>query len=233
MSGLERMGEPLRAGLVAAALLGSAAAWSADASVAAGKQIATSGTQSGVPACSSCHGARGEGAGAFPRLAGTGKAYLLEQLDDFASGKRQNPIMQPFAQKLAPAERAAVASYFASLPAPLKAIDKEPATPGDAGAWLATRGRWRDEIPACAQCHGPGGSGVGPNFPPLAGLPAEYVTAQLKAWRAGSRAPGPLGLMQGVAKKLTDADVTAVSTYYAGLAAPAKAAPSGAKEQQR
>jgi cytochrome c553 len=233
MSGLECMGSPVRLTVATTALLVSMAAWSADASIAAGKQIASSGTPAGVPACSSCHGAHGEGAGTFPRLAGTGQAYLLEQLDDFASGKRQSPIMQPFAQKLAPAERAAVASYFASLPPPLKAIDKEPATPGDAGAWLATRGRWRDQVPACAQCHGPGGSGVGPNLPPLAGLPADYVTAQLNAWRAGTRAPGPLGLMQGVAKKLTDADVAAVAAYYAGLAASAKAAPSGAKEQQR
>jgi cytochrome c553 len=231
MSGLERMGWPLRAAVAVAALTGSWGAWAADASIAAGKQIATAGTPAGVPACSSCHGAHGEGAAAFPRLAGTGKTYLLEQLDAFANGSRQNPIMQPFAQKLTPSERAAAAAYFASLPAPMKGVDKE-ATPADAGAWLATRGRWTDEVPACAQCHGPGGNGVGANFPPLAGQPAEYIAAQLKAERAGTRPPGPLGLMPAIAKRLTEADITSVSTYYAGLAAPAKSAPA-AKEKSR
>jgi cytochrome c553 len=232
MSGLERMGWPVRVALAAGALLGSAGAWSADASIATGKQIAAAGTGAGVPACSSCHGARGEGVAAFPRLAGTGKAYLLEQLDAFANGSRQNPIMQPFAQKLTPSERAAVAAYFASLPPPLKAVDKAPATPADAGAWLATRGRWSDEVPACAQCHGPGGSGVGANLPPLAGLPAAYLGDQLKAWRGGTRPPGALALMPAVAKRLTEADIAAVSTYYAGLAAPAAGA-SAAKEKSR
>jgi cytochrome c553 len=231
MSGLERMGWPARLAVAAAALVGSMAAWSADPSVAAGQRIAAAGTPAGVPACSSCHGARGEGAAAFPRLAGTGKAYLLEQLDAFANGSRQNPIMQPFAQKLTPAERAAVATYFASLPPPLKAVDNE-ATPADAGAWLATRGRWTDEVPACAQCHGPGGNGVGANLPPLSGLPATYIGEQLKAWRGGTRTPGPLALMPAIAKRLTEADITSVSTYYAGLAAPAKSAPA-AKEKSR
>ncbi len=231
MSGHERMGRPMRVAIAAAALLGWVGAWGADASIATGRQTAERGTASGVPACTSCHGTHGEGSGAFPRLVGTGQAYLLEQIDAFGTGSRQNPIMQPFAQKMTPAERAATAAYFASLPAPPRASDKD-ATPADAGAWLANRGRWADQLPACAQCHGPGGSGVGTNFPPLAGQPAEYIAAQLKAWRAGTRPPGPLALMQDVAKKLTDADVTAVSTYYAGLGATAKPVATS-KEQRR
>ena len=106
--------------------------------------------------------------------------------------------------------------------------DKE-ATPADAGAWLATRGRWADGLPACAQCHGPGGVGVGTRFPPLAGQTADYISAQLKAFRSGDRPAGPLGLMQAVASKLHADDVQAVSTYYAslgGAATPAAAASS-------
>jgi cytochrome c553 len=95
--------------------------------------------------------------------------------------------------------------------------DKEARSPQDTGAWLATRGRWADNLPACSQCHGPGGIGVGSRFPPLAGQPAAYISAQLKAWQAGERPPGPLGLMQSVAGKLRGADVQAVSEYYASL----------------
>lgn len=45
--------------------------------------------------------------GAFPRLAGTGQAYLQGQLDAFGNGSRKNAIMQPIAKNLTPTERQA------------------------------------------------------------------------------------------------------------------------------
>lgn len=188
----------------------------------AGARIASAGTPDGATACASCHGPRGEGMGAFPHLAGSGATYLREQLEVFASGKRQNPIMQPIAQALSPEQRAQVAGYYAALPRPVAAADREARSRSDTGAWLATRGRWDDDLPACAQCHGPGGSGVGTSFPPLAGQPAAYLAGQLKAWQTGARPPGPLGLMETVARKLKDDEIQAVSNYYAGLPATAK-----------
>lgn len=223
---------PLRAAMLLLAATLAAPAFAQQATPEQGRQIATQGTPQGVVACISCHGARGEGTGAFPRLARTGQAYLLAQLDAFGDGTRKNALMQPFAQKLTPTERMAVAMYYSQLPAPYAASDAAQPSPGDAGAWLATRGRWADQLPACAQCHGPGGSGVGLQFPPLAGLPAAYITEQLQAWKAGTRPPGPQALMLGIALKLTDADVSAVASYYANLAAPPiqGAAKSGKKE---
>ncbi|MDO8720215.1 MAG: c-type cytochrome [Polaromonas sp.] len=183
-----------------------------------------------VAACIGCHGAKGEGIATFPRLAGTGQVYLQAQLDAFGNGSRKNAIMQPIAQQLTAAQRTEVAQYFSQLPAPFLAADPAQPLPADVGAWLATRGRWSDNVPACVQCHGPGGRGVGPQFPPLAGLPAAYITEQLQAWKAGSRPPGPLALMTGIAQQLTEADIAAVAAYYANLAktpdaVPAKALP--------
>ncbi len=187
----------------------------------AGEKIVQKGTAGGAAACASCHGAQGEGGAAFPRLAGTGQAYLLEQLGAYASGGRKNAIMQGVAAALTEPEREAVTAYFSSLP-PLMAKNPEPAAkPADNGAWLATRGRWSDDIPACAQCHGPGGSGVGAHFPPLAGLPEAYIAQQLKDWKTGARPPGPLALMPAVAGRLKDADIDAVAKYYAGLSVAA------------
>jgi cytochrome c553 len=154
----------------------------------------------------------------FPRLAGVGTAYLRSQLEAFASGVRKNPIMQPIAQALTPEQRGQVAAYFSSLPAPPASSDRTARAPAETGAWLATRGRWEDAVPACAQCHGPGGMGVGESFPPLAGQPAAYLAGQLKAWQSGARPPGPLGLMEAIARKLSAADIQAVSDYYAGIA---------------
>lgn len=214
-----------------AAVLG-APAFAQKTDTESGWQIATQGTPQGVAACVSCHGARGEGSAAFPRLAGTGQAYLQAQLDAFGAGSRKNAVMQPIAQKLTAAERTEVTKYFSQLPAPYLAADAAQPLPADEGAWLATRGRWPDNLPACAQCHGPGGSGVGAQFPPLAGLPAAYITAQLQAWKAGSRPPGPMALMPGIAQKLTEADMTAVAAYYEKLAQAPTAVPAGAAKPQ-
>ncbi len=199
-----------------------------------GQAIATQGTANGVPACISCHGANGEGnaAAGFPRLAGVGADYFEAQLEAFADGSRENAVMQPFAKNMSASERTAVAQYFSSLPAPkgIRTQDPADATPSDSGAWLATRGRWQQDLPACVQCHGPGGAGVGAAFPPLAGQPAAYIEAQLNAWKNGKRPPGPLALMPAVASKLSDADMHAVALYYAQQPSPEAGAAAGASQ---
>lgn len=190
-----------------------------------GQKLATGGIPPGVPACAGCHGMKGEGNAAFPRLAGTGQAYLLAQLDAFAAGSRKSPVMQPFAQRMSQAQRDAVTTYYSQLPPPFVAQEKVNAAAGDLGVLLATRGRWASNIPACAQCHGLGGSGVGSQFPPLAGLPAVYIVQQLQAWKSGERPPGPLELMPAVARKLSESDMNQVAAYYAGLTAGVIAVP--------
>ncbi|WP_396332010.1 c-type cytochrome [Burkholderia anthina] len=202
--------------LLAAAALLAGRAFADDATL--GKTLATQGSTTGVAACIGCHGAQGEGnaAAGFPRLAGTHAAYLSAQLAAFADGSRQNPVMQPLAKLLSAHERDAVSAYFASLPAPAAiAAGTASIEPANTGAWLATRGRWSDGLPACAQCHGAGGLGVGTAFPPLVGQPAAYIAGQLNAWKHGTRAPGPMALMPMIAGKLSDADIDAVAAYYA------------------
>ncbi len=210
--------------LSGALILGALYAASAGAQGAPdGKQISTQGAN-GAPACITCHGARGEGnpAGGFPQLAGMGGAYLEEQLEAMANGSRVSPIMAATAKALDPAQRKAVAEYYSSLPSTvdtdkLAATAMHPVAPSDTGAWLATRGAWDKNVPACTQCHGPGGIGVGANFPVLAGQPAAYIAGQLRAWQQGQRPPGPLGLMPAVATRLSSAEIDAVAAYYAGL----------------
>ena len=108
----------------------------------------------------------GNAAAGFPRLAGTPAAYLSAPLAAFADGSRQNPVMQPLSTLLTPHERDAVSAYFASLPAPASIVASNDTSidPANTGAWLATRGRWSQGLPACAQCHGPGGLGWAPRF---------------------------------------------------------------------
>ncbi|HUB89601.1 MAG TPA: c-type cytochrome [Dyella sp.] len=183
-----------------------------------GGSIARQGNGHGVAPCMACHAADGGGqvAAGFPRLAGLPQAYLRKQLDDFAQGARVNATMQPVASGLSDAERDAVAAYYSKLPVP-QAKPAATLSSDDAqlAQSLATRGRWPNGLPACEQCHGPGGVGVGDHFPPLAGQSAVYLGNQLHAWQQGARRNDPLQLMQTVANKLSDADIAAISAWYA------------------
>ncbi|MFA8330083.1 c-type cytochrome [Burkholderia ubonensis] len=69
----------------------------------------------GTPACASCHGAQGQGAGQFPRLAGQHKDYLLRQIEVFKNGTRANaPVMTAVAHTLDPDQAKAVAEWLES-----------------------------------------------------------------------------------------------------------------------
>lgn len=195
-------------------------------------EIATRGLPSGVVACQACHGPDGEGnvAAGFPRLAGLGRSYLGEQLASFASGARRSPVMQPIAAAMSTPQQAAMAAWYSAMAsAPQRDVGVLDPAPAQAGAWLASRGRWSAGIPACSQCHGAQGRGIGDAFPPLAGQPASYIVTQLQAWKNGTRPPGPQSLMSAIAAKLSDQDVIAVANYYAGVpaapGAPTAAAP--------
>lgn len=197
-----------------------------------GQGIAQNGLPPAVAACATCHGARGEGSAAFPPLAGNGTAYLLAQLQAFANGSRAQAIMGPIAKALNAQQRADVVAFYAGQPSVQHAVTVPPADPSDAGAWLVQRGRWADGIPACAQCHGPDGRGVGEHFPAIAGLTATYMQAQVAAWQNSQRPPGPLQLMATVAQKLTPQDIAAIAAYYVRLqqlpvSGAARATPQG------
>lgn len=205
--------------VVAACALAAAALAAPTAHAMDAAQLATQGNGKGAPPCLGCHGADGGGqaAAGFPRLAALDASYLRRQLDSFADGTRDNPVMKPVATALTTDERQALAGYYSRLPLP--AALAKPATPAPAsdsrGALLATRGRWSRQVPACEQCHGPGGVGVGAAFPPLAGQSAAYIAAQLRAWQRGSRRNDPLALMQHISAALDDQDITEVAGWFA------------------
>ncbi len=69
----------------------------------------------GVLACASCHGARGEGNAAIPRLAGQHDDYLVLQLQAYASNSRDNAVMHLIVTSLTPGEVKDVSVYLSSL----------------------------------------------------------------------------------------------------------------------
>lgn len=188
------------------------------AHAAEGQKIFTQGGENpAAMACLGCHGADAQGiaAAGFPRLAGLSAAYLSKQLDDFRRGTRRQPVMEPLAKAMTDAEIASVSRYLESLPVTVVPGPRRREMASDAVTRLALYGDWSRDIPGCVQCHGPGGTGIGEHFPPLAGQPAAYLAAQLDAWRSGSRSNDPNQLMVGVAKAMTEEEVKAIASYFA------------------
>jgi cytochrome c553 len=71
-------------------------------------------------------------------------------------------------------------------------------------------------VTVCGTCHGPTGNSTQPKFPRLAGQKANYLAAQLKAFRAQSRGdPDAISYMWGMASELDDATIDALGAYYA------------------
>lgn len=66
----------------------------------------------------------------------------------------------------------------------------------------------------CLACHGANGIGIIPLYPNLAGQKAEYLEAQLLAYRSGER-KNPI--MQPMVSGLSDSDIKAVAAYYSSL----------------
>jgi cytochrome c553 len=171
-----------------------------------GKQIAAT-------VCAACHGATGVSpAPTNPHLAGQHGGYIAQQLAEFKSGARQNPIMQGMAAGLTPEDMRSVGAYFeAQKPVESAARDKA----------LVARGEqvWRGGIkaiavPACAGCHGAAGHGIPSPYPRLAGQYADYNLGRLKDFATHTADHAVMG---PIAAKLSENDMKAVVEYAQGL----------------
>ncbi len=171
--------------------------------------------------CAGCHGADGNSeAGMFPRLAGQYPDYIVKQIRDFQRGHRANSeIMAGMAATVASVDDAKdIAAYFSK-----QKLAKQPIVPPDQG--LVSRGQqiFEQGIPAsgvygCINCHGPKGTGRGPEiaqFPRLVGQHKEYLVKQLTDFKAGTRKNDPAGMMSDIAKKMSDEEIGAVADYLA------------------
>jgi cytochrome c553 len=185
-----------------------------------------------VQACIGCHGMRGRGVENvyYPRLAGKPAGYLFNQLVAFRDGTRKFVPMNYLLAYLPDAYLAKMADYFAQQnPPPLiQPAVAQPAQLLRAGQRIVTAGVPEKRIPACVSCHGAQLNGREPGIPGLLGLRADYVSAQLGAWRYGVRTALAPDCMQFVASSLSEAEVAAVAAWLASLPVGAGVRPAKA-----
>jgi cytochrome c553 len=182
-----------------------------------------------LQACTPCHGPQGQGTNNdyFPRLAGKPAGYLMNQLVAFRDGRRRYPPMNYLLEYLPDAYLQQIADYFAALrPPPLpQTVAVASAAVLARGRVLVTEGDSGHGVPACSRCHGPRLTGMEPAIPGLVGLRASYISAQLGAFRYGTRTAKAPDCMQLVAASLSESDVTAVAQWLASQPVPADPSP--------
>jgi cytochrome c553 len=152
--------------------------------------------------CLGCHGPKGKSSNAqWPNLAAQQSIYLINQLNAFKTGSRNNPMMQSMAANLSNDDINNLVAYFSSQAS--VSAGSDPA--------LAKSGQTKASM--CLGCHGPSAEGNG-QFPRLAGQHPEYLIKQLNSFKEGVRKSGP---MQAIAGGLSEDDMKALAAYFGSL----------------
>jgi len=203
--------------LAATAAQANEAAPAAKADIAKGKAVAST-------ICVACHAADGNSTiSANPKLAGQHADYIAKQLREFKSGVRNNAVMLGMASALSEDDMRNVGAWFESqIQKGDSAKNRETV---EYGQKIFRAGNASKGLPACAGCHGPAGAGIPAQYPRIGGQFADYIEAQLKAFREAGTNPNPVNgrandpnkMMRGVAAKMTDYEIKAVADYVAGL----------------
>ena len=160
-------------------------------------------------ACSACHGLGGNSkATATPVLAGMPTWYFKKAIEDYASGRRVSPEMEPFAKMVKQQGIDDVAGYFADQArAPLDVkVDRDAVAKG------------RKAAVVCAGCHGDDGHGDAQRgVPSLQGQPVGYLKNQMLLFKTDKRSPGDTALanMKAVMKTIDDATLADLAAYFA------------------
>tara|TARA_B100001059_G_C17795649_1_gene562897 strand:- start:611 stop:1240 length:630 start_codon:yes stop_codon:yes gene_type:complete len=181
-----------------------------DGSLEAGKQRAIT--------CTACHGAEGNSSiPMWPNIAGQGAPYTLSQLRAFKNASRNNPLMYAQAMMLSDTDMKDLAVYYESLPTAKQSVSDESLI--ELGEALYRGGKKETKVPACLACHGPSGRGnIAAKYPSLQGQHAQYTAKQLNDYASGVRVTdGKTRIMRNIAVKLSEEDITALSSYIQGL----------------
>jgi len=162
-------------------------------------------------ACSACHGSGGQSpSSTIPIIAGLAPWYFKKAVEDYATGRRPSPEMEPYAKYVREAGVDDVAAYFA-------AQSRQPtAVAVDAAA--AARGRVASQ--QCVVCHGESGRGdPARSIPDLSGQAPGYLRNQMLLFKADRRSPGDQAVqtVKELMKSVPDDTIADLAAYYSSL----------------
>jgi len=151
--------------------------------------------------CGSCHGLKGHTLNAeTPALAGQDSQYLLTALKAYRNGSRAHAQMREMLAAVKESDLVHIAAFYAA---------QTPAAEPVKAALTATE--WAER---CDRCHGPAAAPANMVVPYIEAQPRTYLARVLRAYRDGHRHQSA---MHAMGMPLSDADIEAISDYYASL----------------
>ncbi|MFO1245509.1 MAG: c-type cytochrome [Ramlibacter sp.] len=181
-----------------------------------------------IAMCIGCHGIKGYQASfpeihKVPMISGQGAKYIVAALNAYKKGERKHPTMRGIAESLSDQDMADVAAFYsthgvvegATLPAK---PSKQPSPQVDALLKKA----------ACASCHGENfAKPIDPSYPKIAGQHADYLFVALKSYKTegGATLGRSNGVMGGIAKQFSNAELKALANYIGSLEGDLKTVP--------
>lgn len=162
--------------------------------------------------CASCHGKDGIAPTTnWPSVAGQLESYTFKMLLDYQSGARAEDnranVMSAVVEMLSPQDMSDLASYYASLEAPV--LTTSLPVPE-----LVTKGDTERLITPCASCHGVTGQGGIKGTPAIAGQSADVLKRALEFYQSGERHSDLYSVMGQAAMRLTADEIDSLSDYY-------------------
>lgn len=160
--------------------------------------------------CASCHGADGKTPimPMYPKIVGQHKDYILQQMQDIKSGRRNNGqsiSMQGIMTLVSDQEMDVIATWLSTITADVK-------TPS-----LTTKAALLYKEKTCIACHGAdGNSPVMTVYPKLVGQKEAYLVNQMKDIKAGVRTNSHSQAMKNVMHLVSDKDMSAIAKWLSG-----------------
>lgn len=158
-------------------------------------------------ACNGCHGPNGISLGEhIPTITGLNYRYFYATMQAFRRDRRNSAVMGWIAKGYKSDQLQQMALYFGTQPW-VGAL-------GEVDPRLAQRGQAL-HVEYCEECHEQNGHFQDKETPPLAGQARGYLLYQMQDYRAASHQMPQPPVMQERLEKLSDADLIALSEFYA------------------
>ena len=178
-----------------------------------------------IAMCIGCHGIKGYQASfpevyRVPMMSGQNAKYIVSALNAYKKGERKHPTMRGIADSLSEQDMADLGAYYEQH-GNTQTVTVAPKAPDAKVAALLQKG-------ACISCHGDSfNKPIDPRYPKLAGQHKDFLFVALKSYKTENLSTWGRnnGVMGGIAKQFTNAELKAMSAYIGSLEGEMKVVP--------
>jgi cytochrome c553 len=178
-----------------------------------------------IAMCIGCHGIKGYQASfpevyRVPMISGQNAKYIVASLNAYKKGERKHPTMRGISASLSEQDMADLGAFYEQH-AKVEPVTKTPKVPDAKVAALLQKG-------ACISCHGDNFSKpIDPSYPKLAGQHKDFLFVALKSYKTENLSTWGRsnGVMGGIAKQFSNAELKAMAAYIGSLEGDMKVVP--------